>query len=85
MSDVHASCKLDISVPASFAHLLVAKGSVCINGTSLTVNNVEDDEINPPSLELNNLRPEDLKAYSPARNPERIMQGDEEDQFREDS
>lgn len=44
LSEVHGSCKMDISVPISFAHLLVTKGSVCVNGTSLTVNNVEDQK-----------------------------------------
>jgi riboflavin synthase len=42
MSSVNASCKMDIIVPLKFAKLLVSKGSVCVDGTSLTVNKVVD-------------------------------------------
>ena len=42
LSEVNASCKMEIKVPLKFAKLFVAKGSVCVDGTSLTVNSVED-------------------------------------------
>ena len=42
LSEVNASCKMDITVPKKFAKLLVEKGSVCVDGTSLTVNSVDD-------------------------------------------
>lgn len=40
--DVGESVALEITVPAEHGHLLAAKGSVTINGVSLTVNTVED-------------------------------------------
>ncbi len=42
MSAVKASCKMDIAVPLKFSKLLVDKGSICVDGASLTVNSVED-------------------------------------------
>lgn len=42
MSEVKASCKMDIAVPLKFSKLLVAKGSICVDGASLTVNSVDD-------------------------------------------
>lgn len=39
---VEQSHKLVFAVPSKFAHLLVQKGSVAINGVSLTVNDVTD-------------------------------------------
>lgn len=36
------SIALHISIPVSFRHLVASKGSVAINGVSLTVNDVED-------------------------------------------
>lgn len=36
------SVQMTISVPSDFGHLLVAKGSVTVNGASLTVNTVKD-------------------------------------------
>lgn len=42
LSEVNASCKMDIAVPLKFAKLLVAKGSICVDGTSLTINSVDD-------------------------------------------
>lgn len=36
------SIKMDISIPAEHRHLVAAKGSVCVDGASLTVNTVED-------------------------------------------
>lgn len=42
LSEVKASCKMDIAVPLKFSKLLVAKGSICVDGASLTVNSVDD-------------------------------------------
>ncbi len=42
LAEVNASCKMDITVPQKFAKMLVDKGSVCVDGTSLTVNSVVD-------------------------------------------
>lgn len=44
MEDEGDSVKITFKVPASFGHLLAAKGSVAINGVSLTVNTVTDQE-----------------------------------------
>ena len=38
------STRLDISVAGEFAQLLAAKGSVAVDGVSLTVNDVEEDD-----------------------------------------
>jgi len=37
------STRIGISVPGEFAHLLAAKGSVAVDGVSLTVNDVAED------------------------------------------
>lgn len=41
--DENGSWRLDFSFPPEFAPLLIEKGSVCINGTSLTAFNVEKE------------------------------------------
>jgi len=46
------SLTMDITVPKDFGHLLVAKGSAAINGTSLTVNTVQDS-IEGTTLSIN--------------------------------
>lgn len=38
------SIKMDITIPAEYRHLVAAKGSVCVDGASLTVNTVSDTE-----------------------------------------
>lgn len=40
--DVGESILMKVSVPAESRHLVAAKGSVCVDGVSLTVNSVED-------------------------------------------
>jgi riboflavin synthase len=51
---------LEVRVPAELARYLVSKGSITINGVSLTVNRAEDDrfEVNliPHTLEVTNLK-----------------------------
>lgn len=42
--DVGESILMKVSVPAEHRHLVAAKGSVCVDGVSLTVNSVEDSE-----------------------------------------
>lgn len=44
LEGVGDSVRMDIAVPAEFGHLLAAKGSVAVDGISLTVNTVEDTE-----------------------------------------
>lgn len=36
------SIKMDVSIPGEHRHLVAAKGSVCVDGASLTVNTVQD-------------------------------------------
>lgn len=38
-----ATARFTIRAPAAVAHFIAEKGSVCLDGTSLTVNSVEDD------------------------------------------
>lgn len=40
--DVGESILMKVSLPAESRHLVAAKGSVCVDGVSLTVNSVED-------------------------------------------
>ena len=42
LSEVNASSKMDIAVPLKYAKFIVSKGSICIDGASLTINSVED-------------------------------------------
>jgi riboflavin synthase len=57
---VGESWRLEVRVPAELTRYLARKGSVTINGVSLTVNRVEGDrfEVNliPHTLEVTNLR-----------------------------
>ena len=41
---VGGSIKMDVSIPAEHRHLVAEKGSVCVDGASLTVNGVEDSD-----------------------------------------
>lgn len=41
--DVGQSIMMNVAIPASYRHLISAKGSVSVDGTSLTVNSVVDD------------------------------------------
>lgn len=43
METIGDSTKLVFSLPAKFAGLVAAKGSICLDGVSLTVNDVGDD------------------------------------------
>lgn len=49
-----------VSLPSEFAHLVVPKGSICVNGISLTVAELHDDRfvlwIIPHTHEVTNLR-----------------------------
>ena len=42
-SDFDGMAKFDIRVPAQLSRFIAEKGSVCLDGTSLTVNSVEGD------------------------------------------
>lgn len=42
--DIGQSIRMDIAIPANYRHLIAPKGSVCVDGASLTVNTVEDDD-----------------------------------------
>ena len=42
-SDFDGMAKFDIRVPMQLSRFIAEKGSVCLDGTSLTVNSVEDD------------------------------------------
>ncbi len=43
MSDAGRSRRFDIEVPAGLAHYIAPKGSVCVDGVSLTVNTIADN------------------------------------------
>lgn len=43
MSDAGRSRRFDIEVPAGLAHYIAPKGSVCVDGVSLTVNAIVDN------------------------------------------
>ena len=45
METIGDSTKLVFSLPAKFAGLVAAKGSICLDGVSLTVNEVGDDHL----------------------------------------
>jgi riboflavin synthase len=57
---VGESWRLEVRVPAELARYLARKGSITVNGVSLTVNRVEGDrfEVNliPHTLEVTNLK-----------------------------
>ncbi|MDF1754278.1 MAG: riboflavin synthase [Verrucomicrobiales bacterium] len=52
--------RLQISLPAEFKHLVVYKGSICVNGISLTIAELEDDSftlwIIPHTFDVTNLK-----------------------------
>ena len=83
-TDLDESWKLSVRVPQSLAKYIAVKGSITINGVSLTVNQVEGDVFSvnliPYTLEvttLNELRAGDnvnLEIDLIARYVERIMQ-----------
>ncbi len=41
---LNGSWEIQISYPQEFAHLLIEKGSICVNGVSLTVYNITEDD-----------------------------------------
>lgn len=60
IKEIENNWQIKFKLPANFKKYIAAKGSVTINGTSLTVNNVENDlfEVNiiPHTLEQTNLK-----------------------------
>jgi riboflavin synthase len=84
---VGESWRLEVRVPTELARYLARKGSITVNGVSLTVNKVENDrfEVNliPHTLEVTNLKSLSLggrvniEVDLLARYLERLLQGQE--------
>ena len=83
------SLRFTLRAPAELAHYIATKGSICVEGISLTVNSVEGREFDlnivPHTLEETNLknaevgRPVNLEVDIIARYLERLLVGSEDE------